>query len=102
MSTTLRHIMLSRKAECDYVTDQIDFIGYLEAERRIFMTVKRKQKPVVNTLVCAACGECSETCPRYAITIQCGTYASIDYKQCVGCGACAVACPASAIKLEEV
>lgn len=66
------------------------------------MTVKKRRKPVVNTTICAACGECAETCPRLAITITCGIHASIDYSGCAGCAACAAACPASAIKMEEV
>lgn len=66
------------------------------------MRSKKKLKPVVKTVVCVACGECSETCPRLAITIPCGVRATIDYSRCVGCGACAAACPASAIRMEEV
>ena len=66
------------------------------------MTVKKKLKPVINAVICAACGECAETCPRYAISIPCGVRATIDYSRCAGCGACAAACPASAIKMEEV
>ena len=66
------------------------------------MAIKKRHKPVVNRVVCAACGECAETCPRYAITIQCGVNATVDYSRCVGCGACAAACPASAIRMEEV
>jgi Pyruvate/2-oxoacid:ferredoxin oxidoreductase delta subunit len=65
------------------------------------MTVTKRQKPVVNTAICAACGECAETCLRFAITIQCGVHATVEYSRCVGCGACAAACPASAIKLEN-
>ncbi|MDL2209501.1 4Fe-4S binding protein [Desulfovibrio sp. OttesenSCG-928-O18] len=65
------------------------------------MPVKRKRKPVVNATICAACGECTETCPRYAITIPRGVRATVDYSRCVGCGACAAVCPASAIRMEE-
>ncbi|MDL2313778.1 4Fe-4S binding protein [Desulfovibrio sp. OttesenSCG-928-C14] len=65
------------------------------------MTDKKKRKPVVNAAICAACGECAETCPRIAITIPCGVRATIHYNRCVGCGACAAACPASAISMEE-
>lgn len=66
------------------------------------MTVKKKQKPIVDATICAACGECAETCPRYAITIPCGVCSTIDYVRCAGCGACATVCPASAIKMEQV
>lgn len=65
------------------------------------MTVQKKHKPVVSPTFCAACGECAETCPKCAITIQCGLWATIDHSRCAGCGACASACPASAIKMEE-
>lgn len=65
------------------------------------MTGKKKRKPVVDSMICAACGECSETCPRLAITILCGARAVVDYSRCVGCGACAAVCPASAIAMEE-
>lgn len=66
------------------------------------MTSKKKRKPVVNTLICAACGECAESCPRCAITIPCGVHARIDYSRCVGCGVCAAVCPASTIQMEEI
>ncbi|MDL2270099.1 4Fe-4S binding protein [Desulfosarcina sp. OttesenSCG-928-A07] len=65
------------------------------------MAIKKKQKPVVNAVICAACGECAETCPRCAISIQCGVSATLDDNRCAGCGACAAACPASAIRMEE-
>lgn len=65
-------------------------------------TTKRKRKAVVDTSICVSCGECAETCPRYAITIACGSYSRIDHERCVGCGACAVVCPASAIRVEEI
>lgn len=64
------------------------------------MANEKKRKPIVDTMICAACGECSETCPRLAITISCGIHAAVNYNQCVGCSACAAACPASAIKME--
>ncbi|MDR2891476.1 MAG: 4Fe-4S binding protein [Deltaproteobacteria bacterium] len=64
------------------------------------MTSKKKRKPVVDRAMCAACGECAETCPRIAITIRNGIHAVVDYSQCVGCGACAAVCPASAISMK--
>ena len=63
-------------------------------------TSKNKRKPVVDIKVCAACGECSETCPKLAITVPCGLHARVDYSQCVGCGACAAVCLASVITME--
>lgn len=65
------------------------------------MTSKKKRKPVVDAATCAACGECSETCPRLAITIPCGVRATVNYSCCIGCGSCAAVCPASAITMEE-
>jgi len=61
----------------------------------------KKRKPKIDIMNCAACGECSEICPRLAITIQCGLHATVSYSLCAGCGACAVACPASVIAMEE-
>ena len=61
---------------------------------------KNKRKPVVGVRVCAACGECSVTCPKLAITVSCGLYAKVDYNRCAGCGVCAAVCPASVITME--
>ena len=63
-------------------------------------TSKTKRKPVVKVKICAACGECSETCPRLAITVPNGLHAVTDHSRCIGCGACAAVCPASAINME--
>lgn len=48
---------------------------------------------------CAACGACTKECPKSAIKIWRGCYASIDDKECVGCGKCAGICPAGCISI---
>lgn len=47
---------------------------------------------------CAACGACVRECPRNAIEIYRGCYASVDETVCAGCGKCAAICPANAIE----
>lgn len=66
------------------------------------MPDKKKNNPMIDATICAACGECSETCPRTAITILCGVRATVNNSRCAGCGSCAAACPASAITMEVV
>jgi ferredoxin len=46
---------------------------------------------------CAACGDCAETCPFGAITVN-GS-AQLDWDACMGCGACEPQCPQEAISL---
>ncbi len=60
-----------------------------------------KRKAILNESRCVACGSCVKVCPREAITIQHGVFASISEDLCVGCGKCVIACPASIIKLKE-
>ncbi|MDR2947251.1 MAG: 4Fe-4S binding protein [Candidatus Adiutrix sp.] len=64
------------------------------------MSEKKKRRAAVDHRVCASCGECAETCPRLAITVERGMYAVVDAGRCIGCGACAAVCPASAITME--
>ena len=58
------------------------------------------RKAVVNNQECVACGCCIKVCPRNAISIPKGTYATINKELCIGCGQCAKECPASVISLE--
>lgn len=56
---------------------------------------------VVDRNVCVACGVCMKNCPRAAISIYRGCYATMDGDRCVGCGLCAKACPAGCIAIKE-
>ncbi len=60
-----------------------------------------KRKAHVNESTCVACGVCKTQCPRGAITIYRGCYATVEAEKCVGCGLCEKACPAGAINLKE-
>lgn len=60
-----------------------------------------KKNAKVNTSRCVACGACIKDCPRGAIEIIKGCYASVNTKQCVGCGICQQICPAGSIDLVE-
>ena len=55
-----------------------------------------------DTKRCVACGVCTLTCPREAISIFKGCYAVVDESKCVGCGLCEKACPAGTIRVMEV
>jgi ferredoxin len=46
---------------------------------------------------CAACGNCVETCPFDALTLD--SMACVDVERCMGCGVCVDQCPAGAITL---
>ena len=61
-----------------------------------------KKKASVNRNICVACGVCYNQCPRKAISIYKGCYATVDLEKCVGCGICANACPANVISILEV
>lgn len=51
--------------------------------------------------VCVACGACVKECPRSAISVYRGCYASVQKEQCVGCGKCAKICPTGCITIRE-
>ena len=57
------------------------------------------RKAFVNNQECVACGCCIKVCPRNAISIPKGIYATINKELCIGCGQCAKECPASVISL---
>ncbi len=59
-----------------------------------------RRKAVVSIREYVACGCCIKVCPRNAISVLQGIYASINEELCVGCGKCAKECPASIISLE--
>lgn len=51
--------------------------------------------------VCVACGACMKVCPREAIKIHLGCYATVDNSKCIGCSLCAKTCPAGCIAVKE-
>jgi len=53
---------------------------------------------VVDTEKCTGCGECVQTCPLEAITLQ-DNVAKVDEETCGDCGACVDACPNEAISV---
>ena len=50
---------------------------------------------------CVACGCCIRVCPKEALKIAWGIFASVDEEKCVGCGRCAKVCPAAVIDIVE-
>ena len=61
----------------------------------------KRKKANVNINECVSCGTCAKHCPRKAITIYKGLYATVNEEKCVGCGLCVRMCPASVISLKE-
>ena len=53
---------------------------------------------VVDTDLCAGCGECAEVCQFGAIVVDDG-FAEIDVAACMGCGVCVAHCSQEAIEL---
>ena len=60
-----------------------------------------KKLAFVDQKTCVACGVCANACPKGAISIYKGCYASVDAAKCVDCGLCARACPAGCILVKE-
>ncbi|MCR4600393.1 MAG: 4Fe-4S binding protein [Clostridia bacterium] len=50
--------------------------------------------------ICVACGVCVRACPRSAISVFKGCYATVDDESCVGCRLCEKSCPAGAVRVE--
>lgn len=59
-----------------------------------------KKTAEVDRKRCVACGACTESCPRGAVSVWRGCYAAVDPARCVGCGLCAGACPAGSITIK--
>jgi heterodisulfide reductase subunit A-like polyferredoxin len=53
---------------------------------------------VVESDLCAGCGECAGLCQFAAISVDDG-FAHIDASACMGCGVCVAHCPQEAIDL---
>lgn len=60
-----------------------------------------KRFALVNQARCVACGACEGVCPREAISVFRGMYATVLEERCIGCGKCAKVCPAGCIELKE-
>ena len=60
-----------------------------------------KKIAMVNKNICVACGSCTKVCPKGAISIWRGCYATIEPNKCVGCGLCTKTCPAGCITIKE-
>ena len=60
-----------------------------------------KRFALVNPARCVACGACEGVCPREAISVFRGMYATVLEERCIGCGKCAKVCPAGCIELKE-
>lgn len=60
--------------------------------------MRQKRIAIVNQ-DCVACGNCVKYCPKQAISIPNGIYASVSETTCVGCGRCEQACPAGVITI---
>ena len=53
----------------------------------------------VDDALCIACGECVDTCPFHALTLD--SSLQIFELRCVGCGVCVPVCPQGALGLER-
>ncbi|MBQ2927126.1 MAG: 4Fe-4S binding protein [Oscillospiraceae bacterium] len=60
-----------------------------------------KKLAFLDKKICVACGACMKVCPKAAISVYRGCYASVDEAKCVGCGLCAKTCPAGCIAIKE-
>ena len=63
--------------------------------------MKSKKYAVVDEKQCVACGECTVSCRKGAVSIKDGCLAVVDKDSCVGCGLCSKSCPAGCITLAE-
>ena len=63
--------------------------------------MRSKKYAVVDEKQCVACGECSFSCRKNAVSVQNGCFASVEKELCVGCGLCAKNCPVGCITLTE-
>lgn len=62
----------------------------------------KKKKAIISQNECVACGCCLKACPKEAIFILNGAYATVDIERCIGCSLCEKTCPASIIRMGEI
>ncbi|WP_319507766.1 4Fe-4S binding protein [uncultured Methanolobus sp.] len=55
---------------------------------------------IINRELCTGCGQCVETCPVEAISLDGEDIAIVDSELCVDCGQCVDVCPVEAISLD--
>jgi len=88
-----------REAEFQAVSAAFNALRYLGAGT----VTNRAPVASVNERLCTGCGNCVQTCPFGAISMQKQggllDLAQIDALLCSGCGNCVVACPSKAIDL---
>ena len=60
-----------------------------------------KRFALVNQARCVACGACEGVCPREAISVFRGMYATVLEACCIGCGKCAESCPQHTITIRN-
>lgn len=63
--------------------------------------MKSKRVALVNAGRCVSCGTCMKVCPKGAISVWKGCYASVNEDGCVGCGRCERVCPSGCISMKE-
>jgi uncharacterized Fe-S center protein len=55
-------------------------------------------RPRFNASTCSACGNCANTCPVQAITVD--TVAQAERERCIGCAECMAVCPTGSIDFD--
>jgi ferredoxin len=55
---------------------------------------------IVNKDLCTGCGQCVDSCPVEAISMNDNDIAVVDPDTCVDCGDCVDICPVDAISME--
>lgn len=55
---------------------------------------------IIDRKLCTGCGQCVETCPVEAISLDDEEIAIVDSELCVDCSQCVDVCPMEAISLD--
>ncbi|QTA80849.1 4Fe-4S dicluster domain-containing protein [Desulfonema limicola] len=74
-------------------------VGMGSASRKGKLAQHSNLGPKVNIEKCIGCGDCTEHCSQYAISLK-DEKAVIDLEKCIGCGECILICPNSAIEIQ--